>query len=192
MIFSCQAPGFLRQKGVREHRFLRPPVSARFHLSLRSLKKTMVKAEISPRCCRNFTMVVFPLHHGGVFTAPRWSFYGTMVEWHRHRGVFPDFTMVKIFLHHGEISKKCGSSKSPWWRNFELGLKAFWTSVGGVLILAWWPFGPTMKFFQNAARIAPPSRRSFLILGRARKGKKKFFFFCPSQGILVNSQRVFF
>ena len=67
--------------------------------------------------------MAFPLHHGGVFTAPRWSFDGTMVEWHRHRGVFPDFTMVKIFLHHGEISKKCGSSQSPWWRPLDFGLE---------------------------------------------------------------------
>ena len=52
-------------------------------------------------------------------------FYGTMVEWHRHRGVFPDFTMVKNFLHHGVFSKKSGGSKSPWWRDFELGVMAF-------------------------------------------------------------------
>ena len=80
---------------------------------------TVVKVEISPWCCRNFTTVAFPLHHGGVLTAPRWSFYGTMVEWHRHRGVFPDFSMVEFFLHHGVFPKKCGSSKSPWWRPFE-------------------------------------------------------------------------
>ena len=88
-------------------------------------KITVVKVEISPWCCRNFTVVAFPLHHGGVLTAPWWSFYGTMVEWHRHRGVFPDFTMVKIFLHHGVFSKSRGEMISPWWRNFELGLKAF-------------------------------------------------------------------
>ena len=80
---------------------------------------TVVKVEISPWCCGNFTMVTFPLHHGGVLTAPWWSFYGTMVECHRHRGVFPDFSMVEFFLHHGVFPQKCGSSKSPWWRPFE-------------------------------------------------------------------------
>ena len=94
---------------------------------------TMVKAEISPRCCRNFTTVAFPLHHGGVLTAPRWSFYGTMVEWHRHRGVFPDFTMVEFFLHHGVFSKKGGGSKSPWWRAFEPSLEALQNFSGDLL-----------------------------------------------------------
>ena len=28
-----------------------------------------------------------------------------MVEWEHHRGVFPDFTMVFFFLHHGVFSK---------------------------------------------------------------------------------------
>ena len=87
-----------------------------------TLNFTVVKVEISPWCCRNFTTVAFPLHHGGVLTAPRWSFYGTMVEWHRHRGVFPDFTMVKKFLHHGVFSKKGGEMISPWWRLFRKGV----------------------------------------------------------------------
>ena len=81
--------------------------------------------EISPRCFRNFTTVPAPLHHGGVFTAPRWSFYGTTVEWHRHRGVFPDFTMVEFFLHHGVFPKKYSGLNSPWWRTFELQMEAF-------------------------------------------------------------------
>ena len=72
----------------------------------RSCQITAVKSEETPRCCRNFTMVAAPLHHGGVFTAPWWSFYGTMVEWHRHRGVFPDFSMVFFLLHHGVFPKK--------------------------------------------------------------------------------------
>ena len=74
-------------------------------LEMRREKITVVKAEETPRCCRNFTMVAVPLHHGGVFTAPWWSFDGAMVEWHRHRGVLSDFTMVEFFLHHGVFSK---------------------------------------------------------------------------------------
>ena len=61
-------------------------------------------------------MVAEPLHHGGVFTAPWWSFYGTTVEWEHHRGVFPDFTMVEKILHHGVFFQKCVGAKSPWWR----------------------------------------------------------------------------
>ena len=53
-------------------------------------------------------MVPVPLHHGGVLTAPRWSFYGTMVEWHRHRGVFPDFTTVKCGARRAESGKPAG------------------------------------------------------------------------------------
>ena len=69
---------------------------------------TMEKMEKTPRCCRNFTMVAVPLHHGGVLTAPRWSFDGTMVEWHRHRGVFPDFTTVKCGARRAESGKPAG------------------------------------------------------------------------------------
>ena len=57
--------------------------SRRWHVGLNF---TVVKVEIPPWCCRNFTTVAFPLHHGGVLTAPRWSFYGTMVEFLRHHG----------------------------------------------------------------------------------------------------------
>ena len=102
----------------------------------------MVKVEFSPWCCRIFTTVASPLHHGGVFTAPWWSFYGTMVEWHRHRGVFPDFTTVKNFLHHGDFSKSLEERSKirkeltpPWWRSFDFWVEFSRHRGGGLLIL---------------------------------------------------------
>ena len=124
----------------RNRKELTPPWWRFFFLG-RSFDGTMVEWHRHRGVSPDFTMVKKILHHGafsrnrkeltppwwsffswgGVLTAPRWSFYGTMVEWHRHRGVSPDFTMVKKFLHHAVFSRNRKELTPPWWRFFFLG-----------------------------------------------------------------------
>ena len=81
------------------------------------------------------------LPHGGGLLIFWWSFHGTMVEWHRHRGVFPDFSMVEFFLHHGVFSKGLEERlrirkelTPPWWRPFDFATE-FFQSCGGIPFL---------------------------------------------------------
>ena len=74
----------------------------------------MVGVEISPWWRKNFTMVASPLHHGeiftaptGVFTAPWWSFYSTMVEFLTEPWCNFYSTMVEFLT-------------EPWWSFTEL------------------------------------------------------------------------